>query len=390
MKPSFTNLFVAFFGVILLSGTCAPWAAFFPQPTATPTKTPRPHALKATTATATVVAINLPATATATNTTTPTQTASPLPPMEPPTATPLPAELSATSTSSSSIAAESTTATPAEMLSDTPSPTVAPTDTPPPAISGNSSKKGLAAPPGSANCGDLGTLGAAWYYNWTVRGDAGCEGNPAFVPRLWGPPNMSELPVAIESARASGWLIGFNEPNLPGAGFITPEDGARLWKQVENAALPQGIKLVSPAPNPYQPNHEPGDKYGYTWLMAMVKAYQAQNQGALPHFDALGWHTYHPDPEVNKNYLSARRNEFKDLYPGAKMWILEYNGCFVKNDPERVMREVTPWLEQQDWVARYAWYVSRPDANPHSDGPCTLINRDGNVRDIGKLYQSLY
>jgi hypothetical protein len=345
MKPSPLLLLMVTFGLTLLS--CTSEGTLIVQPT--PIRTSMPTATMVVGAPTAILSTVSPVFTQTTITPTairqpPTATITPLPP----TSTPSPTEA-------------------------VPTPTVVPssTSTPPDPVKEKSPKKGLAAPPGPANCDDLETLRVSWYYNWTVRADAGCEGNPAFVPRIWGANNVSELPSAIENAKASGWLIGFNEPNLPGIGFISPEDGAKYWKQIEDAALPQDIKLVSPAPNPYPPGHAPGDNYGYTWLMAMVQA-------------------YHPDPQVNINYLIARYNDFKELYPGVKLWILEYNGCFVQDDPERVMREVTPWFEEQEWIARYAWYVSRPDNNPHSDSPCTLINREGELQDIGELYQSLY
>jgi hypothetical protein len=250
-----------------------------------------------------------------------------------------------------------------------------------------SPKKGVGVTISPA-CADVAALRASWYLNWSFAPDGTCGGaaEGGFVPRISNEAAVQHLTEAIANAQPSGWLIGFNEPNLVTQANISPERGAQLWKQIEDAAIPAGIKLVSPAPNPDPPGHTPGDPNGYTWLMKMVEAYQNQNGGALPHFDAIGWHAYHSDPQVIKSYLAARYEDFRGLYPNAKVWVLEYNGCFVENNPEGVVREVTSWLEQQPWIERYAWFSNRRSPSFQGDHPCLLIDDNNNLTQVGQIY----
>jgi len=152
-----------------------------------------------------------------------------------------------------------------------------------------SPKKGvdIKAPPA---CQDVEALNAAWYLNWVPWPDSTCgNGDLAkFVPRLLNADYMQHLPEAIENAKASGWLIGFTEPNRPEQGDISPEEAARLWKQIEEAADAAGVKLVSPSPVE--------NKGEVSWLWAMIEAYKDQNCPAdrtcKPRFDAIGWNLY--------------------------------------------------------------------------------------------------
>lgn len=249
-----------------------------------------------------------------------------------------------------------------------------------------SEKRGVAAYPDLlTSCDDANRLNASWYYNWTVFIDCNPLVGAEFVPRIWGPNNVSQLPQAIEAAKASGWLIGFNEPNLTWQAGISPQEGAILWRQIEEAARPHGIKLVSPATNPDNPGHHPGDPYGYTWLREMIEAYRFQYL-ENPQFDAIGLHVYSPDPNVIKSYLTDRYNELRPDYPNAKVWVLEINGCYnVSANASAVMQEIIPWLEAQDWVERYAWYGTRIIGTTEFID-CALLTPNGDLTSVGQLY----
>lgn len=116
------------------------------------------------------------------------------------------------------------------------------------------------------NCEDIDTLQAGWYINNSVSPSTGCPtSDKRFVPRIYSvadATNPVTLTIAVQNARASGWLIGFVEPNLPWHGNISPQQGAQAWRTIEQAALPQGIKLVAPSPSQHNPGYF--DPLGYT------------------------------------------------------------------------------------------------------------------------------
>jgi hypothetical protein len=245
----------------------------------------------------------------------------------------------------------------------------------------------------SPACADLQSLRASWYFNWGPTPDSTCSPADAakFVPRISNAAGMASLDVAVANAQASGWLIGFNEPNLPWQGNMSPAQGAVLWRQIELTALPAGVKLVSPAPNPWPPG-SPGDPYGHQWLWAMVDEYQAL-YGQKPYFDALGWHTYGYNATEIINFLTARRSEALSRGYDVPFWVLEYAGnCLGSmSGNQTVMAAVTPWFNATPWIDRYAWFANRltgsePNAINHQN--CSLVNPyTGALTPLGQVYQ---
>ncbi len=253
-------------------------------------------------------------------------------------------------------------------------------------------KKGVGVVAAPA-CQDVLALRASWYLNWGVFPDPTCIGAEHFVPRIFGAGDMQFLAQAVANAQASGWLIGFSEPNLPWQGNLSPTQGAILWKQIEQAALPAGIKLVSPSPNQYPPGQ--ADPYGHQWLWAMVQAYQAQNGGQNPHFDAMGWNIYSQNPGDIQNYLTARHNEALARGYDVPIWVLEYGGECWKSASgntgnQAIVTTSTAWFEATPWIGRYAWFANRlSGANQQAVGwqSCSLLNpTTGVVTSLGQLY----
>lgn len=254
-------------------------------------------------------------------------------------------------------------------------------------------KKGIGVrnPPA---CADLSTLRGSWYLNWAPFPDTTCEGvDERFVPRIPDANSMQWLTQAISNAQASGWLIGFSEPNLPWQANMSPAEGAILWKQIEDAATPAGIKLVSPSPNQWEPGQ--ADPYGHQWTWAMVDMYKAM-YGQNPHFDALGWNIYKSNPEATKTFLIARHNEALTRgYNNVPIWVLEYGGeCWNSTNGntgnQSIMTTITAWFDATPWIGRYAWFANRlSGSDPEAIGwqSCSLIDPNtGVLTSLGQIY----
>jgi hypothetical protein len=228
-------------------------------------------------------------------------------------------------------------------------------------------------------CSDISMLATSWYFNCSVRPDPICPApDQRFVPMIHNAGNMSELPEAIANAQASGWLMGFNEPNLSWQGNVTTTLAAELWRQIEAQA--EGIKLVSPAPSQHDPD----------WLWRMVDEYRAR-YGESPRFDAIAWHIYHSDPTAMKDFLIARRNEAIAEGYNVPIWVTEYAGyCWESNTGNyKIMTEVTPWLDSTPWIGRYAWFANRIYGTeaPVSYASCSLVNvTTGTLNPLGIIY----
>lgn len=279
--------------------------------------------------------------------------------------------------------------------------TSTPTLMPPqPTSDGRNPKKGALLV--SSNCEDIDTLQVNWYFNNNFEPQ--CVSSTAkFVPRLFSIDQVADdaiLEQALENAKDSGWLVGFVEPNLPWHGNVSPENGAKAWRAVEEAALPLHIKLVAPGPSQHAPNTKilpeyAPDPYGYTWLWAMIDAYQ-ELYDDKPHFDAIAWNFYENNPDATKDFLIDRHEESLALGYDVPFWVMEYAGRCWDTDRyptgnDLIMSEVTPWFNDTPWIGRYAWFANRIRGdeawgpNHHS---CSLINpENGQPTALGQRYR---
>lgn len=242
-------------------------------------------------------------------------------------------------------------------------------------------KKGvfLTYPP----CSDISMLSTSWYFNNSVRLEPTCPTpDKRFVPLIYNAASMVDLSEAITNAQASGWLMGFNEPNLAWQGNLTPAEAADLWSQIEAQA--GSIKLVSPAPSQHEPS----------WLWQMVTEYQ-NRFGHAPRFDAIAWHIYASNPTTMQNFLSARRSEALARGYDVPIWVTEYSGhCWESatgnTGNEEIMTVVTPWFDSTSWIDRYAWFATRIyGTEPWGPGwqSCSLVNvTTGALNPLGVIY----
>lgn len=235
-------------------------------------------------------------------------------------------------------------------------------------------------------CSDVTMLTASWYFNCSVRPTSTCPTpDKRFIPLIHNAGSMADLSEAIANAQASGWLMGFNEPNLSWQGNMTPAEAAELWPQIEAQAQATGIKLVSPAPSQHDPN----------WLWRMVDEYRARHGGQSPRFDAIAWHIYATDPTTMQNFLIARRNEALARGYDVPIWVTEYGGyCWESTTGNtgnyEIMTAVTPWFNSTPWIGRYAWFANRIyGTEPWATGwqSCSLVNvTTGALNPLGVIY----
>ena len=237
----------------------------------------------------------------------------------------------------------------------------------------------------SGPCSAVGLLGVDWYYNWSVGPCV--AGDPRYVPMIWGRDQMVLLPQAVIVARqGSGWLLGFNEPDLEVQANIAPEEAAELWRQIEAQA--GGIKLVSPVTS----QHDPG------WLWRMANAYKGK-YGRKPRFDAIAAHYYTwlpPSPQKTKDYLLQVRREALAHGYDTPIWLTEFGAMCWKPEPaggnQALMRELMPWMRSQSWIGRYAWFASRLPQPPWvlNAAHCSLTDTQTfQLTELGELYKEL-
>lgn len=238
----------------------------------------------------------------------------------------------------------------------------------------------------TGSCSAVEKLGVNWYYAWHWRPPCSSAG---FVPMLRDIGCMAELDQAVGFARASGWLMGFNEPDKPEpyGHLTTPEEGAVAWRAIERQAV--GIRLVSPVPS----------QDDFNWLWRMVAAYESF-YGEKPRFDAIGVHWYNwqnpSSVQPAKDYLLRVRREALAHGYDVPLWLTEFAGHVGRPDPagghQKLMEEFIPWMREQSWIGRYAWFASR--VRPMEPWCaycqyCSLTYEDGTLTPIGITYRGI-
>ena len=136
----------------------------------------------------------------------------------------------------------------------------------------------------------------------------------------------------------------------------------RRWIQPRAGQLLLGASAVSASDDPNQ---------GLNWLGQFID----QCSGCTIDFIDLHWYGGQ-NVDWIKNFLTKAHDRFKKL-----IWVTEYG----LNEGDRQaslswLEQVTPWMDQQDWISRYAYFIDAP-------GDKQLINSNGNgLNSIGQFY----
>ncbi|NTU66103.1 MAG: hypothetical protein HGB05_22535 [Chloroflexi bacterium] len=200
---------------------------------------------------------------------------------------------------------------------------------------------------------EIAALGVAWVWNWGTQPPTfpGVES----VPGVWNASFIGQ-PLGGNSA----WLLGFNEPEHADQSNMTPEAGARAWRDLE-AAYPDR-KLTSP-----QVVH-PGEYWLERWYAAYVVYYEQ-----APKIDALAVHTYYGNDITDYKRQVTYYVDLAAQWGVEEVWVTEFafapalDGT-VRNSVEQ-LTDYIAWLDQQPAVTRYSVWTNRVE--------CTDIAPDG-------------
>lgn len=88
-------------------------------------------------------------------------------------------------------------------------------------------------------------------------------------------------------------------------------------------------------------------------------------------------------------YAWAKAEDFKTYFTnmhkqfGKPIWITEFG--VTEGDVDAFLAEVLPWLDQQSWIERYAYYMAAPATGSEK----YLVNASGNgLTSTGLVYAS--
>ncbi len=209
---------------------------------------------------------------------------------------------------------------------------------------------------------------ATWGYNWDSAMPSTFPGYLEFVPMLWGDgsDHTSNWFNNVNNAitRGSAHILAFNEPDACGWGqaCMSPRAAANAYRQYMMPYAGQvalGAPAVTNGPN------------GLNWLQDFLNACS----GCKIDFVPIHWY----DSAINYEYFYHYLMQAYDI-ARVNIWITEFNGSGTQDQRVAFMQLMLPWMDQQNWIDRYAWFMVSPTA----DGG--LVDGNGNPNVLGQTY----
>jgi hypothetical protein len=228
-------------------------------------------------------------------------------------------------------------------------------------------------------------LNPYWNYSWGSKRVEAQPDNIEFVPMLWGAWGetgfieriVSDIYPQIESGQAKR-VLGFNEPDFKAQANLPVQDAVSYWHILEDI----GIPLASPS----------AAKATGTWMLDFME--EAEANCLRMEYIAVHWY----GAANAREFMNQMRVAYKLYGSRRPLLITEFAPAdWSAKAPEdnkwsqaRVlafMKEVLPWLEEQNMVAGYAWF---PFEQTNAAGSSSaLFNLNGNLTALGQFYASV-
>jgi hypothetical protein len=215
---------------------------------------------------------------------------------------------------------------------------------------------GLPPYKGVANsaCADLVTLGASWYYNWTLsRGTCNAS---QFVPMIWGHTGNEQTATGIAN-EVSGVLsagyatvLGFNEPDNTGQSNIPVAMAISLWPSFNN----RSVRIGSPATQ--------ANTTGLAWFTNFMNQVNADTTGRLRvDFIAAHWYGWNAGScDAKAATLEAYIKQIEAIPGNRPIWLTEW-GCLNQSNTTAAIVQTffsgaLVMLAKHPRIERYGWY----------------------------------
>ncbi|POS85717.1 hypothetical protein EPUL_004139 [Erysiphe pulchra] len=203
----------------------------------------------------------------------------------------------------------------------------------------------------------------SWAYNWGST-TPNIPNNIEYVPMLWGTgAHADKWTENANSAIASGstHMLAFNEPDLGAQSSLTVAEAVAGYQQLMQPYAGK-VKLGSPAvTNGASPMG-----------LAYLKNFIASCSGCTIDFVAIHWYNG-GNADDFKNYVAKAHA----VGGGRPVWITEFEASGDAGQQQVFLNEVLPWLDNQDYVERYAYFMA-------SDG--NLISSGTTLSSIGQAF----
>ncbi|KAL5121348.1 hypothetical protein ACEQ8H_000816 [Pleosporales sp. CAS-2024a] len=205
-----------------------------------------------------------------------------------------------------------------------------------------------------------------WMYDW----EAVIDGTPLkgleYVPLLhsneaWCTEGWTQNVAAARSKYNVKSILSFNEPDQFGGGGtgMSVDTAVAAHKKYMQPLAGSGLTIGSPAVT-----NGGGANKGISYLQKFLSACSGCQ------IDFVVTHYYGTDNVDDfTTYLTQFHNAFN-----MPIWITEFGVNPGQGNADAFLKKVLPWLDQTEWVHRYAYHMAAPDV----EGKSYLVNSAGN------------
>ncbi|KAG8707159.1 hypothetical protein FRC09_001988 [Ceratobasidium sp. 395] len=242
-------------------------------------------------------------------------------------------------------------------------------------------KTGLAWGGGDADITQYESPKVSWYYTWGPNDWTENKNTLEYVPMFWGPKNQDSFTTYVNpdtiASQGIKHVLGMNEPEQVGQSNLTATEAVQWWQTYLEPLRQYGVSLGSPAMSAATRSKQ--------WLLDFAAAC-APVGGCNYDFIALHWYG------VNTTKFITYLEDMHATFPDKPIWLTEF-ACHNFQDggeqctyPDAVafLNTTQAWLDQQDYIHRYAWFgaMKNPVINPVN----ALMDQNGVINDLGKQY----
>lgn len=229
-------------------------------------------------------------------------------------------------------------------------------------------KRGLGWPSDNEfNPGIFTSPGVTFLYNWGPTNTPLNTAFPFWVMQ-WGSGGIEQLASAVQTARPQV-ILGFNEPDNPSQSNLTPTEAASLWQQYIQPLASSGAKLISPAIT------NGGPPSGTAWMDDFLQACSGCQ------VDGIAGHWYGGWTDDFEAFIESLMKYDKPIY------LTEFGFSWDADASVDSFLQFLPlamdYLDSTPEVVAYSFFGAF-----HSGTPKDMINADGTLTDVGKLYVS--
>ncbi len=245
----------------------------------------------------------------------------------------------------------------------------------------SSFKKGVGINNGVGTAEQIRDLGATWGYNWRITLGR-FNDLYQYVPMIFRDINDPPKVISVTQEHPGSYWLIWNEPERYNQTNISWTVAANIYHDLRPFILshdPTAKLIVGGLAYPSGP--WPG-----FWAANFREAYRSF-YGEYPVVE--GWHIHmYPAAPYSKHGWRQPIIDFARWMTGTgeglELWVSEFGHLDSAEVGAQIMQDQVPWMEDQPWITRYAWFAT--DASPRQG---SLLNPDGSRTWLGELYRGL-